>query len=1750
VDTLNSDRDRRLRKVAVGASIALLGAVTPGLASAGELPAQAAVGISIEADGDGLVLRPADRWDHTLTVDGDALVLVPGSGDAPTVVDLTDVDTVRLDSRPGPVDDRLAIDLSGGRLPVAVFFHGGDGVDELLGPTTDTTWHVDGEGSGRVAGVGFESVEALIGAADNEDTFTFHQDGSLAGLIDGGQGGFDSLVMTGTYGSIVHAPTAPDAGTVTLDGVVITYVGLEPLTNTGTAADFVFDLTAVDDAATLRPFSPGRLEIAGATFEDTNFAVPTSTLTINGGAGVDAVTLTGIIDLGSSSLTVVAEGIVVEAGSSITTTGDVTLAASDSDVGSLPLPALSAPDYLDELVDLADDELGVSVVTATAAASVRVDGATIDAANVALTTASSATPNAASDNFVLVGAQLSATVEVIDSVITADGDVTIDSQAILSANAEAGGDANELNGADGAIGAVVGSTSATSGVSGTSLINAGGALSILSTNNATATGSGRADFGNLGGGVSVVEVDQTTTSSIDVGPGSWSADSVMVRALSDNDVSSAATTSPDGSDRADQGAGADSPDDVTNGLASTVFGSSPISGALASTVHTSTVEAYVQGGATITTTGSQTVEARSTNVTGAAADGSTADNFGTGVADAVAAGNVRSSTDAWLDGGITLVAPGGVRVLAGNVDGRPDDARVDAVSGATAAGGVHYGSLSTLVNDTTRTATVRGGGADVDGDLMIEASSVAGDDVVARSGPAGEGLGPSIGRSIVNEVTSAMVSPAGGVGALVDDLSLAASSERSTQSSATGGSDGGSRVGDQVFSAVAVSNRTTTASLGAGPAVAAAGAVAVLADLTGGVTTTASGDTDGGTGAADGQAQALSFVDHGAEATTQRDVSANGAVDVSAQTVSATNTTGVAGANGVDEGRQHPGGVDGEIAAARADIDALAAAQGVIGSSGAPPPSAATSSEPVAVAASVALSIAGGRATASLPAGVSVQSGGAVSFTSAADIDVAASADAAPVGPAPLLADTVGSALALNQVAVENSATIAGTVDAASLAVEAIMPGVAAHAFGSVATSGPWSEPAGGPAASLALNIADVSTSATVADSASVALAGGDLQLSSRSDASSTAVQTSAPGAVQPDSVGSAEAMNIVEDQASSLIGPGASLDLASSGDVTIAANGVHPVETSSEATTSGNGTIVPSIAVAISNVDRLARIQGSSPLTIGGALDITAAGDDSTSVTTTAGGATGPGPDGLVTMASSYADHETVASTSRTPAAAGGVAITTASDSWTAARGGIRGGFVSRQPFIDVRFATTRAEADAIATDRGMSPSSGTLAWDFRNALTVLAAPCRLYDSTVAVATALQGVFLGGETRTVAVAGPLDALGQGGASDCDVPLGASAALVSISVINPVAAGNLRVSEAGVAPSGGVVNYAANGLNNANTVAVPLSPLGAIDVAANGGQAGAFLPSADVRVAVIGYYAPNTSALRYTPVVPCAAADSRISEGASGPYAGPFAPGAAIPDVDVVGAFSTDQGGNTVGTCGVPSSADAVVVNVVATNPAGGAGSIAVGTGGTEPVEATTPFAGIGVNNAATAVIPVDAAGTLAININGLTGSPTTNTRIVVMGYLDNDTSAGDYSPVNPCAAFDSRSGQGASGSFAGLRDGGAATTYQVAGTALPADQGGGHGGSCGVPDGAAAVLVNLVAIGPAVPGNLRAYATGTTPTGGILNFAPLSPAMNNSNAVVVPLSALGSLDVFVNTGPTDIPDATHVRGVILGYYS
>jgi len=92
---------------------------------------------------------------------------------------------------------------------------------------------------------------------------------------------------------------------------------------------------------------------------------------------------------------------------------------------------------------------------------------------------------------------------------------------------------------------------------------------------------------------------------------------------------------------------------------------------------------------------------------------------------------------------------------------------------------------------------------------------------------------------------------------------------------------------------------------------------------------------------------------------------------------------------------------------------------------------------------------------------------------------------------------------------------------------------------------------------------------------------------------------------------------------------------------------------------------------------------------------------------------------------------------------------------------------------------------------------------------------PCRLVDSRVG----LPGPLLAGDTRSVPAAG-----------SCDIPSGAAAVALNITVTQPTSPGNLRLFPAGASvPPVSTLNYSA-GQTRANNAIVKLSDTGGFDV--------------------------------------------------------------------------------------------------------------------------------------------------------------------------------------------------------------------------------------------------------------------------------------------------------------------------------
>ena len=172
----------------------------------------------------------------------------------------------------------------------------------------------------------------ITGAADLDDTLTLLGPIGVPVTFDGGDRGFDSLAIEGSYDArrrldaarshIRHDRARRPDRRLPRPRADHDRRRERSSSSTGSAGDD--DIELLPD-----PNIAGNLLVrtTNGTIESHSFAVPSTSLTINGGDGDDSVTISGAINLGGASLTIDAERILVAAGSALTTTGDVTLAA-------------------------------------------------------------------------------------------------------------------------------------------------------------------------------------------------------------------------------------------------------------------------------------------------------------------------------------------------------------------------------------------------------------------------------------------------------------------------------------------------------------------------------------------------------------------------------------------------------------------------------------------------------------------------------------------------------------------------------------------------------------------------------------------------------------------------------------------------------------------------------------------------------------------------------------------------------------------------------------------------------------------------------------------------------------------------------------------------------------------------------------------------------------------------------------------------------------------------------------------------------------------------------------------------------------------------------------------------------------------------------------------------------------------------------------------------------------------------------
>jgi hypothetical protein len=209
-----------------------------------------------------------------------------------------------------------------------------------------------------------------------------------------------------------------------------------------------------------------------------------------------------------------------------------------------------------------------------------------------------------------------------------------------------------------------------------------------------------------------------------------------------------------------------------------------------------------------------------------------------------------------------------------------------------------------------------------------------------------------------------------------------------------------------------------------------------------------------------------------------------------------------------------------------------------------------------------------------------------------------------------------------------------------------------------------------------------------------------------------------------------------------------------------------------------------------------------------------------------------------------------------------------------------------------------------------------------------------------------------------------------------------------------------------------------------------------------------------------------------------------------------------------------------------PANVTAVAINLTATGGSQYGYISAYPDGTAQPGTSNLNYvAGASVANLA--IVPVGADGDIDLH-NGTAGT----TQLIgdVSGYFTSDpNAAGDttYVPVTPARVLDTRSGLGAP--KAKVTSGGT-VALQV-------------GGANGIPAGAAAVAINLLAVDETGSGFLTAYADGSgTPGTSGLQFgtAPIA------GLAIVPVGADGKIDIQASANG----ESTDVVGDISGYFT
>lgn len=159
------------------------------------------------------------------------------------------------------------------------------------------------------------SVLTLSGSND-DDTFTIDFSGGnpipVGGITIAGSGqgtaGDAIVLMGGSHTTVTYGFYNNNDGYINIDGSVVNYTGLEPITDNSDAVNRVFDFTGGAETVTVTSASATQTKVDSTLGESVTFNNPTGSMTVNAGTGNDTVLFYSLSSGWGAAVTVTING--------------------------------------------------------------------------------------------------------------------------------------------------------------------------------------------------------------------------------------------------------------------------------------------------------------------------------------------------------------------------------------------------------------------------------------------------------------------------------------------------------------------------------------------------------------------------------------------------------------------------------------------------------------------------------------------------------------------------------------------------------------------------------------------------------------------------------------------------------------------------------------------------------------------------------------------------------------------------------------------------------------------------------------------------------------------------------------------------------------------------------------------------------------------------------------------------------------------------------------------------------------------------------------------------------------------------------------------------------------------------------------------------------------------------------------------------------------------------------------------------